>query len=195
MKPIVLGVIAVVVIGGVWMFLSNDTDSREAASPAAPAAETVETPTPEPAVAETEVTSPAVENDAAMEETSAVPAEPEAAAEPAATTPAAEAEPVVSTPEPVSVPEAVTFNLTGDNFDFSETEMRVEEGQTVTVNFTSTGGFHDWVVDEFSAATGKVSAGNSTSVTFVADKKGTFEYYCSVGSHRAQGMVGNLIVE
>lgn len=34
-----------------------------------------------------------------------------------------------------------------------------------------------------------------TSVTFVADETGTFEYYCSVGNHRGQGMIGKLIVE
>lgn len=39
------------------------------------------------------------------------------------------------------------------------------------------------------------SADGVTSVTFVADTLGTFEYYCSVGNHRAQGMVGNLVVE
>lgn len=89
----------------------------------------------------------------------------------------------------------VVFNITGKNFSFSETEMRVKEGQKVTVNFTSESGFHDWVVDEFSAATERVNSGGSTSVTFVADRTGEFEYYCSVGSHRALGMVGTLIVE
>ena len=34
-----------------------------------------------------------------------------------------------------------------------------------------------------------------TFVEFTVDKTGTFEYYCSVGQHRANGMVGNLIVE
>lgn len=98
-------------------------------------------------------------------------------------------------PEGTEAVANATFNLTGWNFAFSETEIRVKKGQTVTVNFESTSGFHDWVVDEFNAATKKVNPGEPTSVTFVADKAGTFEYYCSVGSHRANGMVGNLIVE
>lgn len=88
-----------------------------------------------------------------------------------------------------------TFTISGTNFAFDVTEMRVKEGDTVTVNFESADGFHDWVVDEFNAATEKVRPGTPTSVTFVADKKGTYEYYCSVGSHRANGMVGTLIVE
>jgi len=95
----------------------------------------------------------------------------------------------------VTVPEAVVFNVDGFMFGYSLKELRVKKGQTVTVNFTSTGGMHDWVVDEFNATTAQVNTGATTSVTFVADKAGTFEYYCSVGQHRANGMVGNLMVE
>ena len=90
---------------------------------------------------------------------------------------------------------AKVFNLTGENFAFSTKEIRVQEGDTVIINFESTGGFHDWVIDEFGAATEKVREGEKTTVTFVADKAGTYEYYCSVGEHRAAGMVGKLIVE
>jgi len=93
------------------------------------------------------------------------------------------------------VSREVSFDVSGGNFYYDLKEIRVNEGDTVTINFLSESGFHDWVVDEFNAATAQVSTGGETSVTFVADKKGTFEYYCSVGSHRAQGMVGNLIVE
>jgi len=32
-------------------------------------------------------------------------------------------------------------------------------------------------------------------VEFTADTPGEFEYYCSVGQHRANGQVGKLIVE
>lgn len=90
---------------------------------------------------------------------------------------------------------AKIFNVGGVNFTFSQTEIRVKKGDTVTINFTSNGGFHDSGVDEFSARTERVNSGESSSVTFVADQTGTFEYYCSVGSHRALGMVGQLIVE
>lgn len=89
----------------------------------------------------------------------------------------------------------VTFAVTGENFSFSQNEIRVKEGDKVKILFTSESGFHDWVVDEFNAATDQVNSGGTTEVTFVANKKGSFEYYCSVGSHRALGMVGTLIVE
>lgn len=89
----------------------------------------------------------------------------------------------------------IVIHLTGKNFAFSQQEIRVTEGDVVTINFESEEGYHDWVVDEFDAATDKVNAGSNTSVTFTADKIGEYEYYCSVGNHRAQGMVGKLIVE
>ena len=74
-------------------------------------------------------------------------------------------------------------------------ELRVKQGDTVRIEFTSTGGFHDWTVDEFNAATDRVNTGATATVEFVAGEKGTFEYYCSVGNHRAGGMKGNLVVE
>ena len=90
---------------------------------------------------------------------------------------------------------AKTFTVQGTNFAYDVKEIRVQEGDTVTINFESADGFHDWALDEFKAFTDKVRPGTPTSVTFVADTAGTYEYYCSVGSHRAQGMVGTLIVE
>ena len=74
-------------------------------------------------------------------------------------------------------------------------DIKIKQGDKVRIEFTSSEGFHDWVVDEFNAATAQVRPGTPTSVEFTADKKGTFEYYCSVGSHRASGMKGKLIVE
>lgn len=74
-------------------------------------------------------------------------------------------------------------------------DIKVNQGDKVRIEFTSSEGFHDWKVDEFNAATAKINPGNKTSVEFVADKAGTYEYYCSVGKHRQNGMKGNLIVE
>lgn len=91
--------------------------------------------------------------------------------------------------------EAQVFTIKGVNHSFDVKEIRVKKGDTVTINFESTDGYHDWAIDEFNAVTEKVQPGTPTSVTFVADQAGSFEYYCSVGNHRAQGMVGTLIVE
>ncbi|PJE50737.1 MAG: hypothetical protein COV29_03315 [Candidatus Yanofskybacteria bacterium CG10_big_fil_rev_8_21_14_0_10_36_16] len=91
--------------------------------------------------------------------------------------------------------EVKVFEISGENFKFSLGEIKVKEGDRVKIVFTNTGGFHDWVIDEFDVSTPQIETGETVEVEFVADKKGTFEYYCSVGSHRQLGMRGNLVVE
>jgi len=87
------------------------------------------------------------------------------------------------------------FDISAENFSFSMDEIRVKKGDTVQINLLSADGFHDWVVDEFGAAAERVNTGQKSIVIFTADKAGEFEYYCSVGNHRAMGMKGKLIVE
>ncbi len=88
------------------------------------------------------------------------------------------------------------IKVTGKNFAFDPKEIRVKKGEKVTIVFTSEGGImHDFVVDELNVATKQLTAGQSETVEFTPTQAGTFEFYCSVGNHRAMGMVGNLIVE
>ena len=87
------------------------------------------------------------------------------------------------------------INIAGSNFSFDLTEIKVKKGEKVKIIFNNKEGFHDWVIDEFNARTPKLQSGQTAEVEFVADKTGSFEYYCSIGSHRAMGMKGKLIVE
>ena len=87
------------------------------------------------------------------------------------------------------------FKIEGVPYSFSLTEIRVLKGDVVKIEFTTKQGIHDWVLDEFNVRTPQLSQGQSNTVEFVADKTGTFEYYCSIGNHRQMGMVGKLIVE
>ncbi len=116
----------------------------------------------------------------------------------ATTEPIAESTELASTTpstENEAATDVKTIEITGQNFEFSQKEIRVNQGDTVRIVFSSTQGFHDWVIDEFEAATEQVQPGTTTEVEFVADQTGTFEYYCSVGEHRSLGMTGQLIVE
>ncbi|MBU2632528.1 cupredoxin domain-containing protein [Patescibacteria group bacterium] len=88
-----------------------------------------------------------------------------------------------------------TFDVSAIPFSFSLKEIKVKKGDVVIINFTSQQGFHDWVLDEFSAKTNQLQTGETETIEFTADKVGSFEYYCSVGNHGEMGMVGNLIVE
>lgn len=86
------------------------------------------------------------------------------------------------------------FTVTGSNFSFAPSTLTVKKGDTIKITFKNDNGTHDFRIDEFNVATAKIGTGQEETVTFVADKAGTFEYYCSVGNHRAMGMKGTLTV-
>lgn len=140
--------------------------------------------------------------DASPTPTALSTATPAATGSPSATkTPAVTGSPKVS---PTASPKATatpttgavkTFNVIGTPFAFSLSEIKVKKGDTVKIVFTNQQGTHDWVIDEFNARTAVLQAGKTQTIQFVANKTGTFEYYCSVGTHRQMGMKGNLIVE
>lgn len=103
--------------------------------------------------------------------------------------------PMMDMDTPPANTEGRMIMLSGKNFEFNVKEIRVKRGEKITIHFESADGFHDLVIDEFDVRTEKLKTGGMQMVTFTPDKTGTFEYYCSVGSHRANGMVGKLIVE
>ena len=86
------------------------------------------------------------------------------------------------------------FTVTGENFSFSPATLTVQKGDHVKITFINSGGTHDLRIDEFNAKTYLLKSGEQATVEFTADKTGTFEYYCSVGNHRAMGMKGTLTV-
>ncbi|WP_319416951.1 cupredoxin domain-containing protein [Marispirochaeta aestuarii] len=91
-------------------------------------------------------------------------------------------------------PGVKEISVTNEGFDYMPKEIRVKKGDTIRLTYTNGGGFHDWVLDEFDAATRQIPGGRSETIEFVADRSGEFEFYCSVGNHRARGMWGKFIV-
>lgn len=86
-------------------------------------------------------------------------------------------------------------SVAGSPFKFDPATITVKKGDTVRIKFTNVAGMHDWVIDEFNARTKVLTQADATeTIEFVADKAGSFEYYCSVGNHRAMGMKGTLVV-
>lgn len=86
------------------------------------------------------------------------------------------------------------FIIDGSNFKFEPSQIKVSKGDTVKITFKDNDGTHNLVVDGYNVSTRILSEGQDT-IQFVADKTGTFEYYCSIGSHRDLGMKGTLTVE
>lgn len=108
---------------------------------------------------------------------------------------------ITTPPAPVSATSTATagtakeFTVLGSNYSFTPNTLEVKQGDTVKITFKNSDGFHNFTIDELAVATKQIKSGQSEIVEFVADKTGTFEYYCSVGTHRAMGMKGTLTVK
>lgn len=105
-------------------------------------------------------------------------------------------------PTPQASPEASTMGaevktvaIEAGAFYFNPKEIRVKKGEKVKIVLTAKDMMHDFTIDELKVKLPLTKAGETNSVEFTADQAGQFEYYCSVGQHRANGQVGKLIVE
>ncbi len=87
------------------------------------------------------------------------------------------------------------FTVTGQNFSFTPSTITVNKGDKVKITFKNTSGFHDFKIDEFGVAAPQAKSPNTSVLEFTANKTGSFQYYCSVGSHRSMGMWGTLTVK
>ena len=88
-----------------------------------------------------------------------------------------------------------SFTVVGKNFSFSPNSLTVKKGDTVKITFQNADGFHNLLIDNFKVKSASIPSGKSTNVQFIADKTGSFKFYCSVGNHRVMGMYGTLIVQ
>lgn len=88
------------------------------------------------------------------------------------------------------------ITVSGISFKFTPSSFSVKAGQKVKLTFTNSEGFHDLVFEDLDIRTKQLMAGKSEVVEFTAPTvTGEYNFYCSVGNHRVQGMVGKMIVE
>ena len=109
------------------------------------------------------------------------------------TTPATNTESALPTESIVE--DVVTIDMEAGSFYYTSKEIRVKKGQSVRINLSAKDMMHDFNIDELNVDGPVIKEGESTVIEFVASEVGSFEYYCSVGQHRANGQVGTLIVE
>ncbi len=93
------------------------------------------------------------------------------------------------------IEETTIIDVEGGSFYYKPNEIRVKAGEVVTITLNSVDMMHDFVIDELDVKSDVIEGGKSTTFSFTPTEPGEYEFYCSVGSHRANGMVGTLIVE
>ena len=101
---------------------------------------------------------------------------------------------VQPTTEPVVDSKTKSFEMEAGSFYFKPNQMTVKKGDTVKIKLTAKDMMHNFSLDEYKISSPIIKAGESTTIEFVADKAGTFEFYCKVGQHRKNGQIGTLVV-
>ena len=88
---------------------------------------------------------------------------------------------VAFTPLPIARDEPTNriFHVDASSFAFSPAELRVNPGDQVTIELTSSDVVHGLYLDGYNM---QISAdpGQTTELTFIADQAGSFRFRCSV---------------
>lgn len=88
-----------------------------------------------------------------------------------------------------------TVEVEAGSFYYKPNLIRVQKGEKVKIVMNSVDMMHDFNIDELNVKVPVTKSGATATAEFTASEAGTFEFYCSVGQHRANGQVGTLIVE
>ena len=86
------------------------------------------------------------------------------------------------------------IEVEGGMYYFEPSVIEVEVGETIEFVFNNVQGLHDMWIPSLEVGTSVIGSGQTESFTHTFDEAGTFEFICTVGTHAAQGMVGEIIV-
>ncbi|MEX0896240.1 MAG: cupredoxin domain-containing protein [Patescibacteria group bacterium] len=145
--------------------------------------------TTEPVVVEQE----AVPTETPMMEATPMPEFDEAVAPPA--TGATETGQATESADADTEAEVRTITIEAGSYYYEPAEIRVQQGETVRLELTSSDMVHNLIIDELDISIPMTNAGETNSVEFTADQPGTYTYFCGVDGHREAGQIGQLIIE
>ena len=90
--------------------------------------------------------------------------------------------------------ETKEFTMTAKRWEFSPDTITVDKGDKVVLNIQSIDVTHGFAISAF-GVNSRLEPGETTVVEFVADKSGTFQFFCSVQCGEGHStMRGQLIV-
>jgi heme/copper-type cytochrome/quinol oxidase subunit 2 len=97
-------------------------------------------------------------------------------------------------PVPAIAPQERTFEIDAGQFAYSPSELHVNPGDTVTLQLVSTDVVHGLYVDGYDVSV-EADPGQSATLTFTADKPGSFRFRCNVTCGAMHPfMIGKLTV-
>lgn len=97
-------------------------------------------------------------------------------------------------PVPPSAPQERTFRIDARQFAYSPSALKVNAGDTVTLELVSSDVVHGLYVDGYGVAV-QADPGQTATLTFVAGKPGSFRFRCNVTCGAMHPfMIGKLTV-
>lgn len=97
-------------------------------------------------------------------------------------------------PVPSIPPQERTFEIDARQYAYSPAELRVNTGDTVTLQLVSTDVVHGIYVDGYDISV-EADPGQTATLTFTADKAGSFRFRCNVTCGAMHPfMIGKLTV-
>jgi len=101
----------------------------------------------------------------------------------------------VPLPVPSITPHGRTFKIDARQYAYSPSELRVNQGDTVTIQLVSTDVVHGLYVDGYDISA-KADPGQTATLTFTANKAGSFRFRCNVTCGAMHPfMIGKITVE
>jgi len=95
-----------------------------------------------------------------------------------------------------SASEVQRIEVTMADFRFEPQQITVRRGTPVEIVLTNTGTVdHNFAVDALGVDSGKVGAGQSTTLRFTPGQAGEFQIVCTEAGHDVLGMIGTLTVQ
>lgn len=82
-------------------------------------------------------------------------------------------------PAPTVTPQERTFELDARQYAYSPSELYVNAGDTVTIRLVSTDVVHGIYIDGYDLSVA-ADPGQTATLTFIADKAGSFRFRCNV---------------
>jgi heme/copper-type cytochrome/quinol oxidase subunit 2 len=97
-------------------------------------------------------------------------------------------------PVPAIAPQERTFQIDARQYAYSPSELKVNAGDTVTIQLVSTDVVHGLYVDDYDISV-EADPGQSATLTFTADKPGSFRFRCNITCGAMHPfMIGKLTV-
>jgi len=97
-------------------------------------------------------------------------------------------------PTPAAAPQERSFEIDARQYAYSPSKLQVNQGDTVTIKLVSTDVVHGLYVDGYDVSV-EADPGQTATLTFTADKAGSFRFRCNVSCGAMHPfMIGKITV-